>query len=271
MRVTPSAAVRYVTLNNKQGPFKDPDVRRALWSALDRTAMDDALGGPPLVRAATHFLYPGLPGFQDAEISVAPRRYAYEKHAHADLEVAARYMRHAGYPSGKYTGHHTLSVVGVKADPSSKIAGIVVEALHRLGFKTKLLLVSERDMYDKYCGVPAREIDVCPNVKVHADIPDGQAVLDRTFDGNAITPTGNENWGQVDKRNLNEALEREARVLDKVNREGSWASMDGALVYYSVAIPYAWMSGTAIESRNVDGVADVWNSGTWDLSFTSLR
>ena len=56
----PGAGDHYVALNNEFGPFKNVNVRKALWAALDRTAMIKADGGA-LVGAGRHPLH--LPDF----------------------------------------------------------------------------------------------------------------------------------------------------------------------------------------------------------------
>ncbi|HEV7163085.1 MAG TPA: ABC transporter substrate-binding protein [Solirubrobacteraceae bacterium] len=271
LQITPSAGSRYIAVNNKQGPFSNIYVREAFWAALDRNELSRAVGAPLLAELATHFLYPGIPGFHIAESLLAGRGLAYNEHPNGDLAVAQGYMKQAGYPAGMYTGKAIVSVVGSKDGPSAKVAEIADRTLHSLGFKTNLLLVGPQAMYTRYCGVPAREIDVCPDVEWHADFADGQAVLFEAFNGSSIRSTGNENWGQVNQPDLNSAIEREARVVGRASREQSWGAVDNGLVGAAVAIPLAWVRGAEIESNDVLGVGDLWNVGTWDLSFTWLK
>ena len=51
----------------------------------------------------THFLYPGIAGFEEAGGAAGPK-VDYNEHPHGDMAVAEKYMKLAGYPSGKYTG-----------------------------------------------------------------------------------------------------------------------------------------------------------------------
>ena len=39
----------------------------------------------------------------------------------------------------------------------------------------------------------------------------------------------------------------------------------------AVAIPYQWAKEAYIKSKNVKGVGQFWNAGTWDYAFTSLE
>src|SRR5438270_8625237 len=109
------------------------------------------------------------------------------------------------YTSDKYTGCETVTVVGAKGPPAEQDAEIVNSALNSLGFSTKFTLVETATMYAKYCNVPKEEIDVCPSVGFIADFPDGQAVLNITFNGKFINETGNANWSQANSPDINAA------------------------------------------------------------------
>ncbi len=43
------------------------------------------------------------------------------------------------------------------------------------------------------------------------------------------------------------------------------------LVAQAVAIPFDWDKAPSIESNNVAGVGDLWDTGEWDYSYTSLK
>ncbi len=95
-------------------------------------------------------------------------------------------------------------------------------------------------MYAKYCGVPAEEIDVCPNVGWIADFGDPQAVLGVTFNGKHIEPSGNANYGQVNVPQINKAMEAAELVVGTKARANAWAKIDEELVANAAAIPYDW-------------------------------
>lgn len=270
LEISPGAGSNYIAVDNRQGPFANVDVRRALWAALDRVAMDRARGGELVTNVMTHFIYPEIPGFEQAGGLAGPR-VDYNEHPAGDMQVAAGYMRLAGYPSGSYTGSAALQVVGVSGSPESEDAEIVDQTLRELGFKTHFVLVEKATMFSKFCGTPAEEIDVCPNVGWVADFGDPQAVLDVPFNGAHIEPTNNSNWGQVDDPAIDRRMAAAELVLGTSARAAAWAAIDRELVAQAVAIPYAWDKQPNIESSDVNGVGDVWNGGVWDYSFTSLK
>jgi peptide/nickel transport system substrate-binding protein len=265
------AGDRYVAVNNSYGPFKNVNLRKALWAATDREALDRLRGGKLVSDVMTHFLWNGIPGFEEAGGYPGPK-VDYNEHPQGDMAVAEKYMKLAGYPSGKYTGSETVQVVGDSSAPANNVAEAVNQTLKSIGFKTKLNLVEHTVMYSKYCGVVSEKIDVCPNVGWIADFGDPEAVLDVPFNGNLIVKNGtNSNWGLANHPKINAAMEAATKVVGEKARGEAWAKIDRELVEEAVAVPYQWAKEPYIESKDVSGVNEYWNSGTWDYSFTSLK
>jgi peptide/nickel transport system substrate-binding protein len=267
---TPGSGTYYSALNNAHGPFSNVDLRRAVWAALDRDALVKVRGGALVAAPMTHFLYPGVAGFEEAGGLAGPK-LDYNEHPEGDPTVAAKYMRLAGYPSGRYTGGKTLQVVGVTGEPESGTAQIVNQALQSLGFKTHLSLVTKSVMYEKYCGVPSQEIDVCPNAGWTRDFDDPQTVLFVPFNGSTISASGTPNWGQVNNPQINAAMEQAELVVGEPARAQAWAKIDEMLVQQAVAAPGVFVSQANIEGTGVAGVDALWNNGSWDYDFTSLK
>ena len=270
LEISPGAGTNYIAVNNRQGPFANVNVRKALWAALDRVAMNKARGGELVTNVMTHFIYPEIPGFEQAGGLAGPQ-VDYNDYPTGNAQVAAKYMKLAGYPSGRYTGAKTLQLVGATGSPDSNDAEIVNQTLKNLGFTTKLSLVDKSVMYAKFCGTPSEEIDVCPSVGWAADFGDPQAVLDVPFNGEHIESSNNSNYGQVNDPTINRHMAAAELVVGAQARASAWAAIDRELVAQAVAIPFAWDKQPNIESKNVVGVGDVWNLGSWDYSFTSLK
>lgn len=270
LEISPGAGTNYISVNNHKGPFTNINLRKALWAGLDRVAMNKARGGELVTNVMTHYLYPEIPGFEQAGGLAGPP-VDYNDYPTGNAQVAGKYIRLAGYPSGRYTGTATLQVVGATGSPEAEDAEIVNQALKNLGFKTKFSLVDKSVMYSKFCGTPAEEIDVCPNVGWAADFGDPQAVLDVTFNGKHIEATGNNNWGQVNDPTINSQMAAAELLVGTQARAQAWANIDRELVAQAAAIPFAWDKEPNIESHDVNGVGDVWNIGAWDYSYTSLK
>jgi peptide/nickel transport system substrate-binding protein len=267
---TPGAGTYYASLNNAHGPFTNINLRKAVWAALDRDAIVKVFGGPLVAQPMTHFLYPGVAGYEQAGGAAGPK-VDYNEHPEGDMAVAAKYMKLAGYPSGTYTGGKTLQVVGSTGEPEEGAAQIVNQTLQNLGFKTHLSLVDHSTMQAKYCGVPAQQIDVCPNVGWVRDFADPQTVLLPTFYGPAIEASGNSNWSQVNDPAINAAMQKAELVVGEPARAEAWAKVDEMLVDQAVAAPEVYGSLANIEGHGVEGVDQLWNGGAWDYDFTSLK
>ncbi|HEY2537749.1 MAG TPA: ABC transporter substrate-binding protein [Solirubrobacteraceae bacterium] len=270
LEISPGAGTNYIAVNNHRGPFANVNTRKAFWAALNRVAMNKARGGELVTNVMTHFIYPEIPGFEQAGGLKGPQ-VDYNAYPSGNAQVAAKYMRLAGYPSGKYTGSATLQVVGSTGSPDAQDAEIVNQTLKNLGFKTKFSLVDQSVMYSKFCGTPAEEIDVCPSVGWAADFGDPQGVLDVTFNGKHIEASGNNNWGQVNDPTINRKMEEAEPIVGTQARAAAWGAIDRELVAQAAAIPFAFDKEPNIEAHDVAGVGDVWNIGAWDYSFTSLK
>jgi peptide/nickel transport system substrate-binding protein len=272
VEVSPGAGDHYIGLNSARGPFRDINLRKALWAALDRRGLELARGDSPEAPVASHFLYPTIPGFEAAGGLEGPHgaQFDFDEHPEGSLDVAFKYMRLAGY-SDRYTGSEVVSIVGARGEPAEADAKLVDETVEKLGFKTDFKLVETATMFSSYCNVAATQPDICPSVGWIADFGDAQTVLDPTFNGNLIDATGNVNWGQTNVPVINAAMFAAERIDDPAARALAWAKIDDELVEDAADIPFGWDSQANIEGSGVHGVGDLWNTGSWDYSWTSLR
>ena len=260
----------YVSVDNQHGPFKNENLRKAFWAALDREAIVKARGGPLVAVPMTHFIYPGNSGYDEAGAAAGPQ-VDYNQSVTGNMKIATKYMKLAGYPGGKYTGGGIVQIVGASNGNDPAIVQIVNSALTSLGFKTRPSLVDQSVMYSKYCGVPKQEIDACPTGGWIRDFADPLSVLFVPFYGPGIVPSNNSNWGQVNDPQINAAMVSASLIVDPTARAQAWANIDKLLVEKAVAVPEEWDNQPNIESKDVAGVNDLWNIGTWDYSFTSLK
>jgi peptide/nickel transport system substrate-binding protein len=273
LEISPGGGDHYIGVNNKVGPFKSIDLRKALWAGLDRTALDKVKGGALVTNVATHFIYPTINGFEQSGGLKGPTgpQFDFNEHPEGDTAIAEKYIKLAGYPTGKYTGHELTTIVASTGDPFEEQAEIVQQTLKNLGFPVKLTLLETSTMYAKYCNVPKEEITICPSVGWIADFADPQTVLNITFNGTTIVSTGNVNWGQTNVPKINAAMAAAENVIGSEARAKAWAKIDVELVEDAADIPFDWDKQANIEGSGVDGVGDLWNVGEWDYNYTSLK
>jgi peptide/nickel transport system substrate-binding protein len=267
---TPGTGTFYAALDNVHGPFKNVNLRKALWAATDRQSDVTTAGGPLAGLPMTHFIYPGNIGFAQAG-GVAGPTVDYNKNVHGDMKVACKYMKLAGYPNCKYTGSQTVQIVGASETPFPEWTQIIDSAATSLGFHTHVTEPQQSVMYTKYCGTPKEEIDICPAVGWIRDFPDPYSILVAPFYGPSIVSTNNSNWGQVNNPGINAAIQKAALVVNPSARAQAWAKVDRMLVDQAVAVPEVFSNQPLVQSKNVAGVNDQWNQGLWDFAYTSLK
>ncbi|MEA2266713.1 MAG: peptide/nickel transport system substrate-binding protein [Solirubrobacteraceae bacterium] len=267
---SPGSGNRYVALNTAVPPFNDINLRKAVFAALNRKQMGTVRGGEVVATPATHFLYPGVAGFEEAGGIPGPG-YDFTTSPTGNAAVAAAYLKQAGYPSGKYTGSKPVVVVGSTGAPADQDAQIVDQTLQNLGFKTNFKLVDQSIMYTKFCGTPKLEVNVCPNVGWVRDFADPQTVLAPTFESTSITPTNNQAWSQLRDPAIDAAMEKAKLAVGTPARAKAWGQVDDMITATAASIPWSWDNQANVYSKDTLCVNDLFNTGTCDFSFSSLK
>ena len=265
---TTNGVLQLLALNTRLAPFDDVDVRRAVVAGFDRAAELRAFGGPSSGVLATHFLPPGVPGFEEAGGRRGPRSPMYRR-ARGDRELAGRYLRRAGFAQGRYTGSRRLGLVTVNDELGREVADVAVRSLRRLGFRLRVRAVSA-DRANELCATPAARVHLCFQGWVR-DFPDAQTVLEPLFAGKSIAPRANTNVSQLNDRVVNRDMAVARALIDPAARARAWARVDRDIVNRAPAVALSWPSFTAVRSANVAGQVSWLNGGVWDLSFCALR
>jgi peptide/nickel transport system substrate-binding protein len=272
LTLTPSGANRYIAFNTAKPPFNNINTRKAAVAVANRLALLDTRGGLLSGVLATHFIPPGIPGFQQAGGAAGPSNLDFIQHPTGDLALAESYMKKAGYSSGKCTGNCTVTMVSDNTPPGSNTAQVYKAQLATLGFNVQLHPVEHAVMYTKFCSVVANEPNICPNVGWVKDFNDGQAMIDVPFNGATITgsPTNNSNWPQLNDPTINAALNSAKYITDPTARAAQYGKIDDMIMALAPAVPWDWDYETNVASANVIPVVNEFN-GLDDLAFTSLK
>jgi peptide/nickel transport system substrate-binding protein len=267
VQIIPSGGNRYIGLNTAIPPFDNENLRKAVVAQTNRNALIQTRGGPLLGKPATHVLPPGLGGFEEAGGYKA--KYDFYKNPDGDPAVAKKYMKAAGFPSGKYNGPEIL-MVGDDQPPASKTGEAFLEVLKQLGFKVRYRQVPHDVMYAKFCQVPKAKVNVCPNVGWGKDFFDPQSMLDPTFNGKNIVPSGNVNYPQLNDPKINAAMDKAKQLTDQGERDKAWAEIDKKITEGAYVVMWIWDNDVNIRSKNVLGVQNKFNS-SWDVTYTSIK
>jgi peptide/nickel transport system substrate-binding protein len=264
---SPSGGNRYIALNTTEPPFDDINVRRAVLAASNRLALRNTRGGDLVGPVATHFVPPDILGFEEA--GGLEGEVDFLSNPEGDMEVAADYMRKAGYESGTCEGDCQVTVVGDSASPAKETTDVFVGTLEDLGFEVELRNVGRGIMFTRFCDVPEQEPQVCPNVGWIKDFNDAQSILQPTFSGNSISKTANSNWPLLDVPEINKAMDQAVLISDPDERAEAWGEIDTMVTEQAGAVPYIWDNQLNIQSTDVAGVINLFNAN-WDLAYTSL-
>jgi peptide/nickel transport system substrate-binding protein len=269
LTLTPSGGNRYIALNTQLPPFDDIDVRKAVIANSDREALRNTRGGELVGPVATHFIPPLFPGFEEAGGVEGPD-LDFIANPNGDPQLAAEYMKKAGYSSGKCEGSDCkITMVGDDIAPGKDTAEVFRGQLEELGFDVTFRPVAHDIMYTRFCSVPDQEPEVCPNVGWLKDFNDAQSMLEITFSGDNIDPENNSNWPQLDVPEINKAIEEGRTINDPDERAQHWGEVDTMIMEQAPAVPWVWDNQANVKSPDVQGVINQFNAN-WDLSFSSL-
>jgi peptide/nickel transport system substrate-binding protein len=261
---------RHIALNTQEPPFDDINVRKAVIANSDREALRNTRGGPLLGPVATHYISPGFPGFEESG-GLEGFGLDFLANPNGDPELAADYMRKAGYDSGKCEGSNCeISMVGDNIPPGRDTAEVFRGQLEDLGFKVTFRPVDHTIMYTRFCSVPEQQPEVCPNVGWIPDFRDPQVMLDVPFYGPTIDPENNSNWPRLDVPEVNQAIDEARLVEDAAERAEAWAGVNELVSEQAPAVPWIWEHYPLVQSTDVAGVVNLQNA-SWDLNFTSLK
>jgi peptide/nickel transport system substrate-binding protein len=259
---------RYIAMNTAIPPFNNENLRKAVYAATNRNALRLTRGGPVTGDIATHYIGPGVPGYDEGGGAAGPQ-VDFNKNPNGDMKLAESYMKKAGFSSGKYSGPQIL-LVADSEDPGSKTAQVFLQTLKQLGFSVNFRSVEHSAMYTNFCNVPKKKVQICTNVGWIKDFNDGDAWLDVPFNGKNIVPVNNSNWPQLNDPKINSAIAKAQTISDPKQRAEAWGKIDDQITETAAAIPWLWDKLPNVRSKNVKGVIAIWNS-SWDFAYTSVK
>src|SRR3954452_17951656 len=271
LKTVPSGGFRWFPLNMTIKPLDNLNVRKAIVAAFDRDAARKARGGKFVGPTGTHFIPPGINGFEEAGGLNGPGfDFLNAKNQKGDLAVATKYMKAAGYQSGKYDGNNELLMVTANVDPGKAQAEVAKAQLEKLGFKIRLRTVPQDAVYTEWCQQPKKKIAVCGSAGWFKDFNDPQSMLEPTFKGSNFSPDGgNNNLGKLQDPKIDKAMD-DAAVLKGKERYQAWGEIDKMITAQAPAVPFIWDNTNLIHAKNVNAVGNAYMN-SFDLAFSSIK
>jgi peptide/nickel transport system substrate-binding protein len=265
----PGGGFRWFPLNSTIKPLDNLDVRKAILAAFDRTAAIKARGGTFVGKPGTHFIPPGIGGFEEAGGEKGPG-FDFLANPKGDMAVAEKYMKAAGYSSGKYDGSDELLMVTANVDPGKAQAEVAKAQLEKLGFKIRLRTVPQDAVYTEWCQQPAKKVAICGSAGWFKDYNDPQSMLEPTFKGSNYSPEGgNNNLGALRDPKIDKAMD-DAALLEGDERNQAWGEIDKMITEQAPAVPFIWDNTNLIHAKNVNAVGNAYMN-SFDFSFTSIK
>jgi peptide/nickel transport system substrate-binding protein len=212
LKVNPSDAIAYVTLNLTQPPLDDLHVRRAVNLAMDKDGLRRAWGGPLNGEIATHVIPDAmLRGKLDQYDPYPTPDFT------GDVERAKHEMRQSAYDTDRdgmcdASACDGLVVLSAPAETPAAMEPVVQDSLARIGIDAEVRVSA--DPFTAL-GTVRKAIPLSPVTSWAKDYADPSTFM-VLFDGRSIIPTGNPNFSLV---GLTPAVAREASlegVIDDV-------------------------------------------------------
>jgi peptide/nickel transport system substrate-binding protein len=248
LRIYTNANTYYYALNNKIAPFNNIQARKAVQMAIDPNAIISGVYGG-LGRPTQNFLPPGYPQYKKIDAW------------HYDLAKAKQLVQQSG------TAGQSVDVYGPNEDPSKSTTEYLANQLTKIGYKTKLHLLSHAVYFQTIGAQKTRAQAMFTNW--YQDYPHPLDWFDVLLNGNRITQTHNNNVGNVNVPAVNkeiEALKKISTLSPAVNAR--WAKVDKDLMAtYATTVPYMNRSQTDFFGPKMDmncyvfGVVTFWDFG----------
>ena len=269
LSIEPSTGNRYISLNTTVKPLDNVNVRRAISAVIDREALRQTRGGPTLGIIATHFLPPGVAGFEEAGGEKGPG-YDFSSNPKANVALAKEYMKKAGYENGTYDGPPLLTIADNES-PAKETAEAFQEQVKAIGLKLQFREVPHATMLTKFCQVPKADVAICPNLGWGADFFAAQSFFGPLFYGPNIVPSGNVNTAEVNDPKLNDQIDKARQITDAADAAKAWGELDKEVTNQAYFITWLWDNNIGLQSKNMNGVSSKFNSGAYDFAFSSFK
>jgi peptide/nickel transport system substrate-binding protein len=211
----------YFFLNQRVKPFDNPEVRKAVHTAIDKPGLARLFGGQ--LEPGCNFLPPGMQGYEKIE----PCPYGDPRQA-PDIEKAKKMIQDAGVAGDEVT------VWGNDEESTKAVTENLADTLNKIGFKAEPRIV-DGEVYFQTIGAQKTKAQA-GFANWFQDFPHPGNFL-FLVDPDTIQETNNQNFSNVDDPEIKKQLdELDKQPLDEA-AEG-YAAVDKRLVENADVVPY---------------------------------
>ncbi|QHC25352.1 ABC transporter substrate-binding protein [Streptomyces sp. GS7] len=223
----------YTALNTKVAPFDNVECRKAVEYAIDKKAVQTALGGPIRGEIASTVLPTDIAGYQKYDLY--PQKYSGDN---LDLTEAKKHWAKCG------AGNVNTTILA-RNDRQDEVdaATSVIGSLKKIGINARIQSYPTSKYFSDYAGVPA--FNKSNNVGLimmqwGADFPTGYGYLQQILNGKAISQSGNSNLSELDDPEINNLLNSAIANTDKGAREKAYADIDKKAMEQAAIVPLTY-------------------------------
>jgi peptide/nickel transport system substrate-binding protein len=220
-----TGALRLLALPTTVAPMDNPDCRAAVAAAIDRTSVQEALGGPEnAVRSS--LLWPRA-------LADGPK----DQDPGADPDAARSSLTACGKPDGFST------VLAVPDAPTSvAVANAVAGDLARVGIQAEVRPLDPSTYYAKDVGDPNAVTAAGYGIVLAtwtADFPTSASFLVPLVDGRSIREVGNTNYARLDDAGVNGLVDVARAATEPAIAADAWRQVVHAVQKTAAYVPLA--------------------------------
>jgi peptide/nickel transport system substrate-binding protein len=252
-----TGSVRLLALPTTVAPMDDADCRAAVAAAVDRGAVQKALGGPGnAVRSS--LLWPralaGAPEDPDPE---------------PDLEAARASLTACGRPDGFST------VLAVPDAPNSvKVADAVAADLEQVGIQVEVRPLDPATYYAKDVGDPEGVTAAGYGIVLAtwtADFPTAASFLVPLVDGRSIRDVGNTNYARLADPEVDELVDAARAATEPSAATDAWHQVVTAVQETSAYVPLAENRVQLLAGQRLRNGVVMQPYGSYDVATAGVR
>jgi peptide/nickel transport system substrate-binding protein len=225
--------IRYVSINTKVPPFDNIHCRRAVHYATNKLNMQTARGGPIAGGdIGTNMLPPTLDGHD-------PNLDPYNtKSGQPQVEKAKEELKQCGKPDGFET---VIASRNSGKEPIS--AEALQQSLGAVGIKARIEQHDASLYYRSIVGVPSNVHAKGYGIIMTgwgADWSSAYGYLAILIDGRQITPSGNNNYAELNDAEINSLIDTARAEPDAKKAAAIWSQINAKVMDQAVMMPFVY-------------------------------
>jgi peptide/nickel transport system substrate-binding protein len=219
-------SVYYFFMNYSKPPFNNQDAREAVVAGLNEAALNRL--GAGTLKPACYFLPPALPGHPSGS---CPFHWGT-----GDLKLAKKLVKESGQ------ANVPITVYSEQRTPRLQWCEAYAKELQQIGFKHVTLKQVADANYFTTIGESKKLDPQTGFADWNQDFPNPVDFYGVLLDGNSITPTNNENFGQTNDKYVNTQVNKLGAVPVNSATTKGWQNLDKYVANHAYAAVFGYQT-----------------------------